>query len=123
MGPWTHIGESPVADIRVPNTYLAWKVEKQGFGMAEDVSAAPTVQLMFTLHEGGTGPPGMVYVTVGDAPYRMYIPGLDGLSAVKLRDFWIDRREVTNREFKTFVDAGCYRRPEFWQTPLAKDGT
>jgi eukaryotic-like serine/threonine-protein kinase len=121
-GPWTRIGESPVASVRVPNTFLAWKVEKQGFGMAEDISAAPTLQLMFTLHEGGTGPPGMVYVTVGDAPYQMYIPGLDHLPAVRLHDFWIDRREVTNREFKTFVDAGGYRTPAFWQHPFTRDG-
>lgn len=121
-GPWTRIGESPVTDVRVPNTFLAWKVEKPGFAMTEDVSSAFTVQLLFTLHEGGTGPPGMVHVTAGDAPYRMNIPGLGHLPAVKLHDFWIDRREVTNGEFKRFVDAGGYRTRAFWQEPFTRDG-
>jgi len=55
----------------------------------------------------------MVHASVGDAPYQMYIPGLDHLPAVKLRDFWIDRHEVTNRDFRKFVDEGRYRRREF----------
>jgi dienelactone hydrolase len=121
-GPWTRIGESPLANVRVPNAGLAWKVQKQGFAAAEDVSAVGTQQLMFTLHEAGTGPPGMVHVTVGDAPYQMFIPGLDHLPAVKLHDFWVDQREVTNGEYKKFVDAGGYRNRAFWQYPFAKDG-
>ncbi|MGH2400440.1 MAG: SUMF1/EgtB/PvdO family nonheme iron enzyme, partial [bacterium] len=42
--------------------------------------------------------------------------------SVRLRDFWIDRTEVTNREFKRFVDAGGYREPRYWQVPFVKDG-
>ena len=37
-------------------------------------------------------------------------------------DFWIDRYEVTNRQYKAFVDAGGYRRQEFWREPFIKDG-
>jgi dienelactone hydrolase len=64
----------------------------------------------------------MVYVAAGDTPFQMYIPGLDHLPAVRLHDFWIDRYEVTNRQFKTFVDAGGYRNEQFWQHPFVKDG-
>src|SRR5207247_792816 len=31
---------------------------------------------------------------------------------------WIDRYEVTNREFKRFVDAGGYREPKYWKDPF-----
>ena len=37
---------------------------------------------------------------------------------VTLGDFFIDRHEVTQREFKRFVDAGGYSRPEFWRAPF-----
>ena len=37
-------------------------------------------------------------------------------------DYWIDRHEVTNREFKRFVDDGGYRRAELWREPFQKDG-
>ena len=120
-GPWTSIGESPVAKVRVPNGVLAWKVEKAGFSTAENIFGA-NQQLTFTLEKSGSAPPGMVHATVGDAPYQMLIPGLDHLPAVKLRDFWIDRTEVTNREFKVFVDAGGYRNAAFWRHAFVKDG-
>ena len=47
--------------------------------------------------------------------------GLPG-SLPDLRDFWIDRFEVTNRQFKTFVDAGGYRREELWKHPFVENG-
>ena len=34
----------------------------------------------------------------------------------------MDRFEVTNREFKAFVDSGGYRRRELWEHPFIKDG-
>ena len=41
---------------------------------------------------------------------------------MKLHDFWLDKYEVTNKEFKKFVDEGGYRKPEFWKQPFVKDG-
>jgi dienelactone hydrolase len=116
----------------VPNAVLAWRVEKTGFETAHDVSqgglisgftgrAPAAVALRFTLHPVSEVPRGMVHVTVGDAPFRM-VPGLDHLPRVRLRDFWIDRTEVTNRDFKRFVDAGGYREPRYWQIPFVKSG-
>lgn len=40
---------------------------------------------------------------------------------VTLGGFWIDKYEVTNREFKAFVDGGGYRNPAFWAVPV-RDG-
>ena len=34
----------------------------------------------------------------------------------------MDRFEVTNREYRGFVDSGGYRRQEFWTEPIEKDG-
>ncbi|MGH9315092.1 MAG: SUMF1/EgtB/PvdO family nonheme iron enzyme [Vicinamibacterales bacterium] len=33
-------------------------------------------------------------------------------------DYWIDKLEVTNREFRKFVDAGGYRDAEYWKEPF-----
>ena len=33
----------------------------------------------------------------------------------------MDRTEVTNAEYKIFVDAGGYQKPEFWKQPFVKD--
>ena len=131
---WTCIGQTPVADVSVPNAILAWRVERTGFQPVEDVTPGgvinagtsrhtpTTFSLKFILHHPSDVPPGMVHVTVGDAPFQLLIPGLDHLPRVNLRDFWIDRTEVTNREFKRFVDAGGYREPKYWQIPFVKEG-
>ncbi|MGE5715199.1 MAG: SUMF1/EgtB/PvdO family nonheme iron enzyme, partial [Acidobacteriota bacterium] len=34
----------------------------------------------------------------------------------------IDRTEVTNEEFRKFVDAGGYQKREFWKQPFVRDG-
>jgi dienelactone hydrolase len=48
------------------------------------------------------------------SPFSVFVLGLE-LPRVVLKPFWIDRQEVSNREFKRFVDAGGYRRREFWR--------
>jgi dienelactone hydrolase len=45
----------------------------------------------------------------------LQIPGLDHLPEIEMPSYFIDRFEVTNREFKKFVDAGGYRLPELWK--------
>ena len=42
--------------------------------------------------------------------------------SVKLDDFWIDRFEVTNRQFKEFVDQGGYSRRDYWREPFVEAG-
>ncbi len=37
-----------------------------------------------------------------------------------INDYFIDRYEVTNREFKQFVDRGGYRSREYWKEPFRK---
>ncbi len=40
----------------------------------------------------------------------------------KLDAYWIDRYEVSNAEFKRFVEAGGYETEKFWKQPFVKDG-
>jgi dienelactone hydrolase len=49
------------------------------------------------------------------------VPGFES-SIGKIPSFYMDRFEVTNREFKAFVDAGGYRDETFWRQPIVKDG-
>jgi formylglycine-generating enzyme required for sulfatase activity len=41
---------------------------------------------------------------------------------VRLDDYFIDRYEVSNREYKEFITAGGYRTKQFWRHPFHKDG-
>ncbi|MBA3296076.1 MAG: SUMF1/EgtB/PvdO family nonheme iron enzyme, partial [Acidobacteria bacterium] len=39
---------------------------------------------------------------------------------VELADYWVDKYEVTNRDFRRFVDAGGYRDRKYWTTPFRR---
>ncbi len=49
------------------------------------------------------------------------IPGFTQ-ELVDFDDFFMDRFEVTNREFAKFVRSGGYESPEFWRQRFLKDG-
>jgi len=114
--PWEPLGSSPIEKTRAPNAYLRWRISKEGFDAVEVAFSAWTTSVVqFQLEPLGSTPPGMVRVPGG--PYR-YGPA----PAVELEDYWLDKYEVTNKEFKEFVDAGGYRKPEYWKHPFVKDG-
>src|SRR5437867_4958336 len=54
----------------------------------------------------------MVFVAGG--PYRLQGWYRASERAADLRDFFIDRFEVSTRDFEEFVRDGGYRRPELW---------
>jgi formylglycine-generating enzyme required for sulfatase activity len=123
-GPWRHLGRTPLEDVVVPRGLLHWKVELAGRATAEDVGPGPfwPPRFHFKLVPSEQVPAGMVRVPAASEPFGLFIPGLDHLPQVKLADYWIDRTEVTNREFKRFVADGGYRRAEFWREPFVKGG-
>ena len=120
-GEWVLVGASPIEKAIIPNTYLEWRFEKAGYVTASDATLN-TLTLVETLHTSEQTPPGMVHVTTGEQPRVALIAGLDHLPPQRLRDFWIDRYEVTNRDFKRFVDAGGYRDRKYWRQPFVDGG-
>ena len=50
------------------------------------------------------------------------VPGFEALPAVPLGDYWIDKYEVTNAEFKRFLDQGGYQKAEYWKQEFRRDG-
>jgi eukaryotic-like serine/threonine-protein kinase len=65
-------------------------------------------------------PPRMV--KVGGGRYRIAAWARPTNEIAALDDFFIDQFEVTNREFKEFIDAGGYERRELWKHPFVKGG-
>jgi dienelactone hydrolase len=119
LSHWQRVGDSPVTLAEVPNFgYYRVRAVKEGFAPADQVffldnTGAGSVQV--TLHENGTVPQGMVWVTPG-------VAGGSPIAPVSIPGFWIDRFEVTNRQFMDFVSAGGYRNKEYWKEPFLKDG-
>ena len=64
-------------------------------------------------------------VRIQGQKYRAELSRLDSqaLPVLNLSDFLLDRYEVTNRRFKEFVQAGGYKKPEYWKHKFVKDGS
>ena len=110
-GPWEPVGQTPLTAIRLPFGYYRVRMAKAGYVPVEISSTALGRRLTIKLTPGGSTPPGMVLVPGGEFSVGVAKP-------VTLPDFWLDKYEVTNREFKRFVDAGGYRDRKYWKEPF-----
>lgn len=113
-GEWRHLGVSPVEGAFLPFGLHRVRITKAGFAPVEAVMLTPRPPA-FVLVPEKDARPGMAFVPAGQAQYGNAPP-------VELPAFWLDRYELTNREFKAFVEAGGYRRPELWKHPFVRGG-
>jgi hypothetical protein len=60
-------------------------------------------------------------VPVPGGPF-LDIAAFIGVMSYQLPPFYIDRFEVTNREYQEFVDKGGYDTPTYWKQPFVRDG-
>jgi eukaryotic-like serine/threonine-protein kinase len=125
---WEFVGLSPIQKKRFPAVDSGWKFELQGYTTLERATF-PSGPMIVTLHEDGKAPSGMVPVefenkgSVQSEPVTLWgIAGFEALPAVRVATYWIDRFEVTNAEFKRFMEQGGYQKPEYWKHEFRKDG-
>jgi hypothetical protein len=118
---WTYLGVTPIEKIRLPIGVFRWKIEKEGY---ETVLAAHSTwdidlnsknflgpnALMRVLDKRESIPPGMVRVVGSES------------AGGKLPDFYIDKYEVTNKQFKDFINGGGYRERKYWKHQFFKEG-
>ena len=58
-----------------------------------------------------------------DTPATLFgFPGFEDVPPVLLGDYWIDRYEVTNKQYKDFVDHGGYWRQKYWKQEFLQNG-
>ena len=115
---WKYLGKTPVDSIRIPRGFFRWKIEKEGFGSYEDAHSGDGGSYRYTLDKSGSIPAGMVRVPGGE--HTVFLMG-HGYLDIPLGDYLIDKYEVTNDQFKKFVDSGGYKNPEFWKYQFIKD--
>jgi serine/threonine protein kinase len=112
---WEYLGVSPIENIRLPIGFFRWKMEKAGY---ETVYAACS-----TFNVDLANPKGIIPFNVarvldkqGAIPQGMVrIKGQRLGKDEELGDFLIDQYEVTNKQFKEFVDKGGYQKKQYWK--------
>jgi eukaryotic-like serine/threonine-protein kinase len=111
---WEILGRAPLSQVRLPTGVLVWKVSLEDYRTEERLVFTPARTVRFSLHPVSEALPGMVSVPGG--PHELFT------RSVELADYWIDRHEVTNQQFKAFVDGGGYERPEYWTESFVRNG-
>lgn len=117
---WRLLGQSPLDSVRLPRSIaVKLRVEADGYEPRMLATGVPGFYFgrasadAITLLKAGSVPPDMVFVPGGSYPVR--ITGFNSLAPIQLDPFLIDRTEVTNAEYKDFVDAGGYEQPRYWE--------
>jgi eukaryotic-like serine/threonine-protein kinase len=129
---WKYLGRAPLRQTRIPFGTCRWRLEKSGFVPVEVVrpndlpspyiasdSLVPK-RMAFTLHPVGKYPDDMVWIPAAELDQKLLFHGHRTIPSAPA--YLIDKYEVTNRQFKEFVDRGGYRDPNFWEFEFRRDG-
>lgn len=120
---WDSLGLTPLEAVRLPLGVTRLRFVLEGFSTrnvavrTSRARAFPEVE--FKLDKLDSVPDGMVRVDGGE--FTVWLPGLEQLQ-IELPYYFIDAYEVTNRQFKEFVDAGGYTVRQYWTEPFLRDG-
>ena len=117
--PWHRLGTTPLNNVRIPKGYFLWRVSKSG---GNDMVVAPETksEMNFLLGAAQDSPNGMVPVPAGTWVKDVGFVGW--LGPYRLPPYYVDRYEVTNRDYQNFVDSGGYEKQQYWTEPFTKNG-
>jgi predicted esterase len=132
-GEWQTMGTSPLSDINIPFGPNVVRLELDGRAPIERIVGGETVgSYRLAVRDdpdtwgGAIQPGGFRFDTADSMPEGMVrVPGHRlrvGDDDVLMQDFFIGRYEVTNREYKAFVDAGGYGESRYWEHAIVVDG-
>ena len=122
---WQSIGITPIDSAELPIAILRWKVEKEGYQTVlavdtdfefQDISNMTKSNIVAPndfyrkLDSSDSLPVGMARVIGSTMPYG------------KLEDFFVDINEVTNKQYKQFMDVKPYTNEKFWSDPFILNG-
>jgi eukaryotic-like serine/threonine-protein kinase len=122
---WKYIGTSPLKEVRFPKGYLRMKFEKKGFQAityaGPDVYTPLNEEIsVVKLDSVGKLPENMVRIP--SKTTEMLIVGLEQYAGKRVGEFLVDEYEVTNKDYKRFVDAGGYSNKNYWNYPIYLNG-
>jgi eukaryotic-like serine/threonine-protein kinase len=124
------VGATPINHLQIARGAYVLYIEKEGYAKLErtisgsplrpGLTLSPQISLSEKLIENAEVPDRMVRVPGGD--YRLTSWRRPTEERVRLDDYFIDKFEVTNREYKEFIDAGGYLKQQFWKYSFVKSG-
>ncbi len=128
-GDWEFLGKTPIENKRIPRVFKRWKIIKEGFETVEGTDSidplaisggVSDIKISLKLYKKGNIPSEMVKIEGKN--YTPTLSGLSNLGAVQLKTYFIDKCEVTNKQFKVFLDSGGYQEKKYWKHKFVKQG-
>ncbi|MFN2529710.1 MAG: protein kinase [Pyrinomonadaceae bacterium] len=125
-------GTTPINNLRVARGDYILYMEKDGYRSSEcTISGAvlhagsllvlpPPIRKEQKLFRPNEIAENMVFVPGGD--YRLVAWARPTDARVHLDDFFIDKYEVSNRDYMEFINAGGYLKRQYWKYAFLKDG-
>jgi eukaryotic-like serine/threonine-protein kinase len=104
---WELLGRTALHEVRVPLGGFVWRLIAPRYETKDMVFPTFRRVVRIVLDSAQTV-----------APYMVHLPGgqfeLFTIHSVALDPYWIDKHEVTNAQFKLFVDSGGYVHSKHW---------
>ena len=122
---WRPAGVTPLKDVRFPRGYLRLEIRKKGYQTIEYAGPWSYARLgpdlkYLKMDAVGSLPENMVRIPKKKTD--MYIVGIEHLGGEMVGEFLIDKYEVTNSQYKAFMDAGGYSNKKYWNYPFISNG-
>jgi len=113
---WQVLGSTPIDSLEMPyRVFFQCRIEKEGCEPVIAVFSSSQAVFFRKLFKKGTIPQGMVHINglMAD-PYANQLDDT--------QDFFMDKYEVTNRQFKEFIDNNGYRDRIYWKHEFIQNG-
>ena len=114
---WRLVGTTPTDSVRLPVRVGLYRYEKPGYRTVLRIHGSRPDKVYLDPMSAAHGE--MVRIEGGEL--RAFLVGSDNAPPLVLGAYAMDRFEVSNRDYKKFVDAGGYRDRAFW-TEQIRDG-
>ncbi len=122
---WAPVGTTPTPAVRIPRNAWFYRYSLPGYrpltvmGARLGGSYAP-IPSPVALQKADDPDSGMVLLRGQQLGGTIY--GLSLAGVLDLPDFKMDKLEVTNAQYKAFVDAGGYADARWWDSTVVRDG-
>jgi len=122
---FTLVGQTPLVQHRLYDDYSIYKIEKPGYKTREFLSSVYELRnITIKLLRSDSIQDNEVFAPFMGWHYRPFgtLALMKFHERPELKDFMIDKYELTNREYKVFVDSGGYRNKQYWEYPFKRFG-
>lgn len=117
---WTLVGTTPTDSVHLPIAAGLYRFEKPGFRTRYSLFSLFPRDIPAIHLQPDTARADMLRISGGMT--RAFLVGTDAAPPTWLDDYELAAFEVTNREYKAFVDAGGYHEQKYWEHPFVEDG-